>query len=107
MKIVVGEATPSTPTYTLQAGDPLRDHHVITQDDIVRTRQFEFGRRGGMWVINQQAWEHDRVDNAITLGNAEQWNLINGSGGWWHPIHIHLESHQVFTIEGQAPSPDY
>jgi FtsP/CotA-like multicopper oxidase with cupredoxin domain len=24
----------------------------------------------------------------------EEWTLENGSGGWWHPIHIHLESHQ-------------
>ena len=107
MKIVVGEATPSTPTYNLTLDTPLREHHEITRDMVTRTRQFEFGRRGGMWVINQQAWEHERVDNAITLGNAEQWNLINGSGGWWHPIHIHLESHQVLTIEGQEPGPDY
>jgi FtsP/CotA-like multicopper oxidase with cupredoxin domain len=107
MKIVVGESSAATPTYSIQVGDELRAHNVITQDQIARTRQFEFGRRGGMWVVNQQGWEYNRVDNAITLGNAEQWNLINGSGGWWHPIHIHLESHQVLTIEGKAPSPNY
>jgi len=27
----------------------------------------------------------------ITKGSAEIWDLINPSGGWSHPIHIHLE----------------
>ena len=30
--------------------------------------------------------------------------LRNSSGGWWHPIHIHVESHQLIRVNGKAPS---
>jgi FtsP/CotA-like multicopper oxidase with cupredoxin domain len=31
--------------------------------------------------------------------------LENAGGGWWHPIHIHLESHQIRSINGSPPDP--
>ncbi|HCP13125.1 MAG TPA: hypothetical protein DIT89_12400, partial [Planctomycetaceae bacterium] len=33
----------------------------------------------------------------------EKWILRNNSGGWWHPIHIHLESHQIISYNGGPP----
>jgi len=30
--------------------------------------------------------------------------LRNGSGGWWHPIHLHLEAHQTLRINGKTPA---
>ncbi|MFN5074383.1 MAG: multicopper oxidase domain-containing protein, partial [Planctomyces sp.] len=29
--------------------------------------------------------------------------LRNGSGGWWHPVHVHLESHQIQKVNGSIP----
>jgi FtsP/CotA-like multicopper oxidase with cupredoxin domain len=39
-----------------------------------------------------------------TVGSAERWILRNNGGGWWHPVHIHLEAHQWQKINGQAPA---
>lgn len=39
-----------------------------------------------------------------TLVTMEKWILRNDSGAWWHPIHIHLESHQIIKFNG-GPSP--
>ncbi len=36
------------------------------------------------------------------MNTAECWILENGGGGWWHPIHIHLESHQQIEYLNEA-----
>jgi FtsP/CotA-like multicopper oxidase with cupredoxin domain len=33
----------------------------------------------------------------------ENWVLVNNSGGWMHPIHIHLEEFQIVSRNGIAP----
>jgi len=60
-----------------------------------------------MWLINQVHWDSQLSNAPMPLGVAEEWTLVNGSGGWWHPIHVHLESHHVQTINGRKPGPDY
>ncbi len=107
LKIVVGEPTPQMPIYNLQPSDSLRPHTPILPSEITNTRNFHFNRVGGLWVINQQTFDHHRSDNPIKFGAAEEWNLINDGGGWWHPIHIHLESHQLQDINGIAPSASF
>ncbi|MEE8551230.1 MAG: multicopper oxidase domain-containing protein, partial [Gemmatimonadota bacterium] len=27
----------------------------------------------------------------------------NGSGGWWHPLHTHLEGFQIKKVDGELP----
>ena len=107
MKIVVGEKTATTPTNTLDTNTFLRENTPILDSEISNRRTFQFGRSNGYWLINQTHFEHDISNNPMDLGVAEEWTLINGGGGWWHPIHIHLESHQVKSINGIAPGPDY
>jgi hypothetical protein len=34
-----------------------------------------------------------------SLSYAEEWIFRNGGGGWWHPIHVHLEGHQLVGYE--------
>ena len=41
-------------------------------------------------------------DTRLGVG-AERWFIENKSGGWWHPIHTHLEGHQIQTIDGKLP----
>ena len=107
MKIVVGEKTATTPTNTIDTSTFLRDNTPILASEISNHRTFQFGRNNGFWEINQTHFEHDISNNPMPVGVAEEWTLINGGGGWWHPIHIHLESHQVQSINGIAPSPTY
>ncbi|PYY12468.1 MAG: hypothetical protein DMG69_01130 [Acidobacteria bacterium] len=71
--------------------------------------RFERGR-GGEWLVNcfngagAQAFdpgpkppapENPRVDAKCKVGTTEIWRLINGSGGWAHPVHIHRNQFQI------------
>jgi len=48
----------------------------------------------GQWAINQQFFDCDTPRFTVQQNSIEHWNLINGFG-WAHPIHIHLEEHQI------------
>ncbi len=56
-------------------------------------------------MINGEFFDPDRDDATPEIGTAERWILENGSGGWVHPIHLHLEAHQIQRIDGKAPPP--
>ncbi len=101
--IVVGGAAPRRGGASVRPGTPLRPHVPITRDEIVLTRTFEFERSHGAWVINGEFFDPNRDDAAPKLGTAERWFIENGSGGWVHPIHIHLEAQQIQQINEQSP----
>ncbi|GAU81161.1 multicopper oxidase family protein [Bosea sp. BIWAKO-01] len=90
----------------------------------VRERTLEFGRSGGgdpgqcipdcgnadsfPWTIkvNGQA-AHSLNANRISLlipkpGEVEHWTLVNGGGGWDHPIHLHFEEGVTIDRGGAA-----
>lgn len=102
MKFIV-EGDPQPDSATVEVGTPLRPHTPIHANEIVATRIFEFERRKGAWQINHKFFDPNRADATPLLGTAERWILRNEGGGWWHPIHIHLESHQIQLVEGQVP----
>ena len=53
-------------------------------------RAFRFERSDGGFAINGRFFDLN-VDNAlIRPGGHEVWNLQNDSGGWFHPVHLHL-----------------
>ncbi len=81
----------------------LQDRRFDGRDEIVATRTFEFSRDQGAWQVNGRFYDEARADAAPRLGAAERWFLKNGGGGWWHPIHIHLEAHQVQSFNGRPP----
>jgi spore coat protein A, manganese oxidase len=57
---------------------------------IAQSRAFRFERSNGGFAINGQFFDVN-VDNAIIQpGTYELWNLQNDSGGWFHPVHMHL-----------------
>ncbi|MCI0485323.1 MAG: multicopper oxidase domain-containing protein [Blastocatellia bacterium] len=68
---------------------------TTAQPRIVRT--FKFDRLNGQWSINGQfvSCEDNRV--RIKKNSVEHWVLQNLSGDWQHPIHIHLEEHQILS----------
>ena len=89
---VVGDAPDDSvmPTALLPAPAPPKT---------VRSRQWEFERDGGAWVINDQPFDPTVVRATIAQNTAEAWTLKSG-GGWMHPIHIHLEEFQIVSRKG-------
>jgi FtsP/CotA-like multicopper oxidase with cupredoxin domain len=68
------------------------------------TRYFNFGRTNGFYDINSKIWDKNRFDATPRLGTTEIWRFENNSGGWFHPIHVHLVDFQVIyrkTTNGQ------
>jgi FtsP/CotA-like multicopper oxidase with cupredoxin domain len=87
--------------------EPVRRNTPIQPGEIVATRVFEFERGNGAWQINGRFFDPKRDDATPKLGTAERWILRNKSGGWWHPIHLHLESHQVHRFNGRRVASPY
>jgi FtsP/CotA-like multicopper oxidase with cupredoxin domain len=106
MKFVV-EGDPPVQDCSIKIGDELREHIPILPSEIEATRVFEFHRRKGAWQINNEFFDEFKSNACPRVGSAERWILRNGSGGWWHPIHIHLESHQIQSIDGRKPPAEW
>lgn len=68
-------------------------------------RRFELGRKNGAWAINGELWDPERVVAQPRLDDVEIWTLRNSSGGWWHPMHIHLALSQILSRNGRRPDP--
>jgi FtsP/CotA-like multicopper oxidase with cupredoxin domain len=85
--------------------DVLRPFDPIPQSKIngAKQRHFKFERRRGAWAINGEFIDIDRPLVRPKLGQPEIWTLENGGGGWWHPIHIHLEFVRILSRNGKRP----
>lgn len=81
----------------------LRTVEPIPESSATRTREWQFERGGGLWVVNGKIWDENRVDANPGLGNVEIWRLYNNAGGWFHPIHIHLIDLQLLSRNGKPP----
>ncbi|KJH72973.1 multicopper oxidase family protein [Aliterella atlantica] len=81
----------------------LRDYQPIAESLAVRTREFRYERSNGLWVINGKTWDIQRFDANPQLGDVEIWRIFNNSGGWFHPIHIHLIDMQLLDRDGKPP----
>ena len=75
----------------------------------VRTRRMELKRRHGLWTVNGRTWD-DVVASGFTLLEArpqkdsvEIWELVNDSGGWQHPMHMHLIDFKILDRNGKPP----
>lgn len=60
-------------------------------------RHFVFDRTSGQWAINGQLFEVGSPSVTVDRGGYEIWELANPSGGWHHPIHIHLEEGRILS----------
>jgi FtsP/CotA-like multicopper oxidase with cupredoxin domain len=75
------------------------------------TRTFKFDRLNGQWSINGQfmdcGYNEDGSENfrfTVQQNSVEQWLLTNLTGDWTHPVHIHLEEHQILSRNRAAPT---
>jgi len=69
---------------------------------IVRT--FKFDRLNGQWSINGQFMDCNQFRFAVQQNSVEHWLLTNLTGDWTHPVHIHLEEHQIMNRNRVAPN---
>jgi FtsP/CotA-like multicopper oxidase with cupredoxin domain len=90
----------------LQPGFTLRGVPAINMNDVVATRKFVFDRGQGAWMVNGLFYDVNRIDASPKQGTAEVWVLQNKSGGWSHPIHIHLEEFRIISRNGKEPPPE-
>jgi FtsP/CotA-like multicopper oxidase with cupredoxin domain len=66
------------------------------------------------WSINERTWE-DVIASGFTevladpaIDDVEIWQIENSSGGWYHPMHLHLVDYRVIwrnTTSGRRPFP--
>ncbi len=82
----------------------LREIPRIDPSEIVATRNFVFDNENGIWTINGKQFDFNRSDVEVKQGTAERWVLKNASEDWEHPVHIHLEEHQIVSRNGVKPA---
>ena len=100
LKFIVKKQKLSFPNASVAHGTRLVPHqHPISDEEVKVVREFIFQRGRGAWMINSRFYDPTIANATPELGTAEEWVLRNGGGGWWHPIHIHLESHQLVSYE--------
>jgi FtsP/CotA-like multicopper oxidase with cupredoxin domain len=64
------------------------------------------------WLINSNQFDPLNPLWAPTMNSFEFWGVNNGGGGWTHPMHIHMEEHQVTArttglgITSRPPHPE-
>ena len=92
--VVDGPAVASSPV-------PARLNDVVfpREADVVQTRHFKFDRSNGLWTINGIPWD-GAVAATPRVGTTEKWILETSSGGWFHPVHIHLVDFQIARRNG-------
>jgi spore coat protein A len=96
-------AFPATDTSAVPAR--LRTIPRIPEARATVQRRFQFERGNGQWLINGKTFDPNRIDAQPRVGDTEIWTLVNGGGGWLHPIHIHLLNFQVLDRNGKPPLP--
>jgi FtsP/CotA-like multicopper oxidase with cupredoxin domain len=63
------------------------------------------------WQLNSETW-HDVQDSGYSkvianpgVNDVEIWEIENKSGGWFHPLHIHLVDFKILSRNGLAAFP--
>jgi FtsP/CotA-like multicopper oxidase with cupredoxin domain len=98
---------------SLGAGHPVM---ALKATDRSAVRSMRLHRSNGMWKINDTTWDDVvRSNYRNVFANPardaiEIWDVTNTSGGWFHPLHIHLVDFKVLsrTVSGvtQPPRPE-
>ena len=104
LKFIV-DRNPSEPdnSRVLTASTFMRALPPIDLTEVAQRRTFEFKRTNGVWVVNDKVFRVNNPEAKPKLGTAEIWKLVNGGGGWAHPVHIHFEEGRILKRNGVAP----
>jgi FtsP/CotA-like multicopper oxidase with cupredoxin domain len=93
-------------------------HDIMTTpvNTATRTRRFELDHDDvtNVFKINHKTWD-DVIKSKYTEtltggiipknGETEIWEWANNSGGWFHPLHMHLVDFKILSRNGQAAFP--
>jgi FtsP/CotA-like multicopper oxidase with cupredoxin domain len=105
IKIVIGDLPPVPDVSQV----PSRLRALPAMDPAVvaggATREFTLQRGGSgggesEWLINGQIFDPTVSLASPRRGIPEVWRVRNGGGGWVHPLHLHMEEHQVLARNG-------
>jgi FtsP/CotA-like multicopper oxidase with cupredoxin domain len=104
--------TPVTDESVDLATNPTFYQLPSTTDEPRIVRTFKFDRLNGQWSINGQFMDcgigpsgfSETFRFAVRQNSVEQWLLTNLTGNWTHPVHIHLEEHQILSRNRGAVS---
>ncbi len=75
------------------------------------TRKLVLERDHGEWKVGGTTWAEieasgfTKVFANPQVGDVEIWEVQNLSGGWFHPLHLHLVDFQVLSRNGTPPPP--
>ena len=84
----------------------LRALPPVAYTSSTRRRDFKFERTNGQWAINGKFFNPFRVDARPQQGVPEIWRL-DTSGGWAHPVHVHLEDFRILRYDDRLPPPEW
>ncbi len=92
------------PTSPAELPTTLIKHKDFRDEPVVRTRTLTFTEGGTnnnpTYLLDGKEFNPNQIDQVMTLGAVEQWNLINESGDT-HPFHIHVNPFQVLSVNGK------
>ncbi len=97
------DPTAFTPPTVLADSTPMK----LTRNQAKKTRKLRVERSNGEWKINDASWADVIASNfqwAFAnpgLDDVEIWEIENKSGGWFHPMHIHLVDFHILSRNGR------
>lgn len=102
-KIIRFNVSPDSPATedTSVVPDALRDVPFPPRSNNI-DHLFRFHRRQSEWRINGVGFANvgNRILANVPRGTVEIWELDNRSGGWSHPVHIHLVDFRILWRDG-------
>ncbi|MDX6723373.1 MAG: hypothetical protein QOD73_1777 [Solirubrobacteraceae bacterium] len=106
---VVSEPTSTDGNSIPESLNPDSEAMKLLPTQATATRQLDFIRKNGMWTVNGLIWD-DVINSGFKdvvanpgLDAVEIWEFRNKSGGWFHPIHVHLIDFQILDRSGAPP----
>ena len=94
---------PTVPDHSVDpATNPTFFQLPSTTDTPRVVRTFKFDRLNGQWSINGQFMDCNHPRFTVQQNTSEHWLLTNLTGDWTHPVHIHLEEHQIMNRNRQT-----
>lgn len=84
---------------------------LLKPSDAKATRYMRLQRTNDLWTINGMTWkdiadgDYSPVFANPAVGDVEIWEVENKSGGWFHPLHVHLVDFQVLSRNGRPAPP--
>ena len=91
-----------------QVPNVFRNLPKVDLTKVRRRRIFDFDYNGGLWTVNGQVFDPNRIDAKIEQGTAEIWTLRNQGKNWSHPVHSHFTEFILLQVNGVPlqPVPD-